>query len=249
MTEYHWVRPLSVQKKIRACALGTALAVGVALPVLAVAAGLNTAPLNTSTQPANVEQVGSMTAPQDLGRVVSDQAQTISVYLNLHNQAGFDQAVSALYDPRLRRSIIGSPTRTLPNTLRRPRNCRRCGPSWNARGLKTVSVDPLNFSIRVRGNTTAIESAFHTELHTLSYGKSVVQIPTSEPKLAGSAGDLVAATVGGRAPPDTSSIGDRQKPADGVNRCLKKPSRWLSRRPGFSEIPSPGRRSPRLRAF
>jgi subtilase family serine protease len=182
----------SRKKKIYTCTWGVALAMGVALPALAVAAGL----ADASAQPAGVEQVGSLTAPKDLGRVVSDKEQTITVHLKLHDQAGFDQAVSALYDP-------ASPTfhhwftdadfaKYAPTAA----ELQTVRAELERQGLKTVSVDPLNFSIRVRGGTTAIESAFHTELHTLSYGKSVVQTPISEPKLAGSAGDLVAATAG-----------------------------------------------------
>jgi subtilase family serine protease len=197
MTSYHWLRPLAARKrKIYTCALGAALVMGVALPALAVAAGLVTTPLSASAQSADGEQVGSMTAPKDLGRVVSDQAQTISVYLNLHDQAGFDQAVSALYDPAsstFHHWFTDSDFAKYAPTAAELQTVRA---ELERQGLETVSVDPLNFSLRVRGNTAAIESAFHTELHTISYGKSLVQTPMSEPKLAGSAGDLVAATVG-----------------------------------------------------
>jgi subtilase family serine protease len=193
MESLTWLRSQSSRKrKVYTCALGAALVMGVALPALAVAAEL----VDASAQPARGAQVGSLTAPKDLGRVVSDQAQAITVHLKLHDQAGFDQAVSALYDP-------ASPTfhhwftdadfaKYAPTAA----ELQTVRAELERQGLKTVSVDPLNFSLRVRGNTAAIESAFHTELHTLSYGKSVVQTPTSAPKLAGSAGDLVAATVG-----------------------------------------------------
>jgi subtilase family serine protease len=188
-----WLRPLSSRKrKIYTRALGVALAMGVALPALAVAAAL----VDPSAQPAGGAQVGSMTAPQDLGRVVSDQTQNITVHLKLHDQAGFDQAVSALYDPAsptFHRWFTDSDFAKYAPTAAELQTVRS---ELERQGLKTVSVDPLNFSLRVRGNTAAIESAFHTELHTISYGKSLVQTPMSEPKLAGSAGDLVAATVG-----------------------------------------------------
>src|SRR5579859_285381 len=197
MINYHWARPLAARKKkIYTCALGAALGVGVALPALAVAAGQITTPLAASAQPAGGEQVGSMTAPQDLGRVVSDQEQTVSVYLNLHDQAGFDQAVSALYDPAsptFHHWFTDSDFAKYAPTAAELRTVRA---ELERQGLKTVSVDPLNFSLRVRGSTTAIETAFHTELHSYSYGTSVVQTPIREPKLAGFAGDLVAATVG-----------------------------------------------------
>ena len=197
MINCQWARPLAARKrKICTRALGTVYAMGVALPALAIAAGLIAAPLDASAQPAGDEHVGSATVAKDLGRVASDQQQTISVYLNLHDQAGFDQAVSALYDP-------ASPTfhhwfsdadfaRYAPTAA----ELQTVRAELERQGLKTVSVDPLNFSIRVRGSTTAVETAFHTELHSYGYGKSVVQTALREPKLAGAAGNLVASTVG-----------------------------------------------------
>jgi subtilase family serine protease len=182
----------SRKKKIYTCALGFALVMGVALPALAVAAGL----VDASAQSASVEHVGSITAPQDLGRVASDQEQAISVHLKLHDQAGFDQAVSALYDPATPTFHHWFTDADFAKYAPTAAELQTVRAELERQGLKTISVDPLNFSIRVRGKTTAIESAFHTELHSYSYGTSVVQTPTSEPKLAGPAGDLVAATVG-----------------------------------------------------
>jgi subtilase family serine protease len=197
MANFSLFRPLATRKrKICTVSSAVALAMGVALPALVVAAGLSTTALGASAQPAGVEQVGSLTTPKDLGRVVSGQEQTISVYLNLHDQAGFDQAVSALYDP-------ASPTfhqwftdADFAKYAPTDAELQTVRAELERQGLKTVSVDPLNFSLRVRGSTSAIESAFQTEVHNYSYGKSVVQAPIREPKLAGSAGDLVAATVG-----------------------------------------------------
>jgi subtilase family serine protease len=197
MANFSLFRPLATRKrKICTVSSAVALAMGVALPALVVAAGLSTTALGASAQPAGVEQVGSLTTPKDLGRVVSDQEQTISVYLKLHDQAGFDQAVSALYDPAsptFHQWFTDADFAKYAPTAAELQTVRA---ELERQGLKTVSVDPLNFSLRVRGSRTAIESAFQTEVHNYSYGKSVVQVPIREPKLAGSAGGLVAATVG-----------------------------------------------------
>src|SRR5579859_6346881 len=218
MINYHWVRPLSSRKsKIYTCALGAALAMGVALPALAVAADL----VDASAQPASVVQVGSMTAPKDLGRVVSAQEQTISVYLKLHDQAGFDRAVSALYDPaspRFHQWFTDADFAKYAPTAAELQTVRT---ELERQGLKTVSVDPLNFSLRVRGSTTAIETAFHTELHSYSYGTSVVQTPIREPKLAGFAGDLVAATVGVERHQAHPQLAIAKNPSTGKPRLAK----------------------------
>ncbi len=191
MTNYHCAQPLAAgRRKIYTCALGAALAMGVALPALAVAADLTATSVDASAQ------VGTLKAPKDLGRVVSPQEQTISVYLNLHNQAGFDQAVEALYDPAsstFHRWFTDKDFAKYAPTAAEMQTVRA---ELERKGLTTVSVDPMNFSIRVSGSTAAIESAFHTELHTISYGKSTVQTPIGEPKLAGAAGGLVDSTVG-----------------------------------------------------
>lgn len=191
MTSYHWARPLAARKKkISACAIG------VAVPALAVAAGLIAAPLDASAQSVREAQVKAMTTPHDLGRIVPDQEQTVSVYLNLHDQAGFDQAVSALYDPASPSFHHWFTDADFARYAPTAAELQTVRAELEHQGLKTVSVDPLNFSIRVRGSTTAIESAFHTELHSYSVAKSAIQAPLGAPKLAGSAGDLVAATVG-----------------------------------------------------
>jgi subtilase family serine protease len=236
------LRPLSSRKmKIYTCALGVALAMGVALPVLAVAAELATSPFDASAQPAAGAQVGTIRAPKDLGRLVSAQEQTISVHLKLHNQAGFDQAVSALYDPASptfhhwftdKDFAKYAPTAAEMQTVRS---------ELERKGLTTVSVDPQNFSIRVRGNTTAIESAFHTELHTLSYGKSVVQTPMSEPKLAGAAGDLVGGVAGVERHQAVPQVAIAKNPLTGkaLNSFIITPSAPLSALYSQFTVPTP----------
>ncbi len=191
------LRPLSHRKgRICTFALGAALAMGVALPALAAAAELTANPLGASAQPAAGAQVGTLTAPKDLGRVASAQEQTVTVHLKLHNQAGFDQAVAALYDPTSSTFHRWFTDKDFAKYAPTATELQTVQAELERHGMKTVSVDPQNFSIRVRGNTTATESAFHTELHTLSYGNSVVQAAIGEPKLAGAAGDLVGGVVG-----------------------------------------------------
>ncbi|MEI9985642.1 MAG: protease pro-enzyme activation domain-containing protein [Aliidongia sp.] len=165
---------------------------GVALPALAVAAEL----IDASAQPAGREQVGSMTAPQDLGRVVYDQAQAITVHLKLHDQAGFDQAVSALYDPASPTFhhwftdadfAKYAPTATELQTVRA---------ELERQGLKTVSVDPLNFF-----DPRAWQH--HRNRVGVSHGTAHPQLwqvggpnPNERAETGWIAGDLVAATVG-----------------------------------------------------
>jgi subtilase family serine protease len=132
----------------------------------------------------------------DQGRVAPEQEQTITVFLKLHDQAGFDQAVAELYDP-------SSPTyhqwftdadfaKYAPTAA----ELQTVKQELEKQGLSTISIDPQNFSIRVKGTVRAIENAFQTELHTFQYKNTRFQTPRWEGKLSGTAGDRVAATAG-----------------------------------------------------
>jgi subtilase family serine protease len=132
----------------------------------------------------------------DRGRVASSQEQTVTVYLNLHDHAGFDREVANLYDP-------ASPTfhRWLTDA-----DLARYAPSeaevqtvkaeLTRQGLTIISADPNNFSVRAHAAVSTIEAAFGTELHTFSYKGANFQAPVRPAQLAGQAGALVAATVG-----------------------------------------------------
>jgi subtilase family serine protease len=133
---------------------------------------------------------------KDLGRVAAGEVQSISVYLNLHDQAGFDQAVRDLYDPASANFHHWFTDADFAKYAPTAAEMQIVRSELEQRGLKTVSVDPQNYSLRVRGSSSAIETAFQTELHTYSYRTSSFQGFVRPAKLAGSAGNLVAATVG-----------------------------------------------------
>src|ERR1700722_8932259 len=132
----------------------------------------------------------------DLGRVASSQEQTITVYLNLHDQAGFDSEVANLYDP-------ASPTfhrwltdADLAKYAPTEAEVQTVKAELTRQGLTIISADPHNFSVRARAAVSTIEAAFGTELHTFSHKGANFQAPVRPAQLAGQAGALVAATVG-----------------------------------------------------
>ena len=132
----------------------------------------------------------------DHGRVVTGQEQTITVFLKLHEQAEFDQRVADLYDPtspRYHQWLTDADFAKYAPTGAEMKTVRE---ELEGHGLSTISIDPQNFSIRVHGTVSAIESAFQTELHTFTYKNSSFQAPRWEGKLSGAAGELVAATAG-----------------------------------------------------
>ncbi|HZC44608.1 MAG TPA: S53 family serine peptidase, partial [Acidobacteriaceae bacterium] len=151
--------------------------------------------------PAHGQVARGRALATDHGRVAPEQEQTITVFLKLHDQAGFDRAVAEMYDPAspaYRQWFTDAdfaryaPTGPEMTTVRK---------ELEAHGLRTISVDPQNFSIRVRGAASAIEDAFQTELHTFTYKQNKnetasFQAPLQEGVLTGAAGSLVAATSG-----------------------------------------------------
>ena len=143
---------------------------------------------------AATESIKALTS--DRGRVASSQEQTVTVYLNLHDQAGFDREVAKLYDP-------ASPTfhrwltdADLARYAPTEAEVQTVKAELMRQGLTIISADPNNFSVRARAAVSTIEAAFGTELHTLSYKGVNFQAPVRPAQLAGQAGALVAATVG-----------------------------------------------------
>lgn len=165
-------------------------AVAAAAFALAAAAGVH-------AEPKSFGVYGIKRVPvSDLGAVSSEADQSVTVFLKMRDQAGFDTAVAAIYDrnsPQFHHWMTDD-------------DVSKYGPSeqdvevvkkaLGSRGLIVVSEDPHYFSVRVRGTTKAIQSAFQTELHNFKFGNLEYQAPAKAARLADNASDLVAATVG-----------------------------------------------------
>ena len=132
----------------------------------------------------------------DQGRVPVSKTQTLTVLLKLHNSDQFDKAVEDLYDPKSPSYhkwftdadfAKYAPTSTELESVKK---------ELASHGLSVVSVDPQNFSVRVRGTTAATEEAFQTELHTFGYNGKTFQAHVREAQLTGSAGSLVDTVAG-----------------------------------------------------
>jgi subtilase family serine protease len=132
----------------------------------------------------------------DYGRVAPGQDQTITVFLKLHDQAGFDQAVADLYDPTSPSYHQWFTDADFARYAPTQADMQTVKDELEKHGLSTVSIDPQNFFICVHGTVSAIEDAFQTEIHTFTYKKTSFQAPWQEAKLTGAAGDLVAAAAG-----------------------------------------------------
>lgn len=165
------------------------------LTVAAVLAPVAITPYQANGQ-ASRHVARGLALAADHGRVAPGQDQTITVFLKLHDQAGFDQAVADLYDPASPSYHQWFTDADFAKYAPTQAEMQTVKDELERHGLSTISIDPQNFSIRVHGTASAIENAFQTELHTFKYKNTSFQAPLQEEKLSGAAGDLVAATAG-----------------------------------------------------
>ncbi len=132
----------------------------------------------------------------DQGPVAADTEQTLTLNLKLHNQAGFDAAVKDLYDPESANFHKWFTDADFAKYAPTAADVKTVQQELSKQGLSVVSVDPQNFSIRVHGNTSTVEKAFQTELHSFNYNGTTFQAHIREAQLPGAAGELVDSVVG-----------------------------------------------------
>lgn len=132
----------------------------------------------------------------DRGRVSSSKAINLTINLKLHNQAEYDKAVEALYDPTSATFHHWfteadfekyAPTEEEFNSVKHE--------LLNA-GFTVTDSDSHRYSIRVHGSVANAESAFQTEIHSLVIKKTAFEANTTSAKLNGTAGELVDSVSG-----------------------------------------------------
>lgn len=132
----------------------------------------------------------------DMGRVASNKDQTLTVLLKVHDQAAFDKAVDALYDPESSTYHKWFTDADFAHYAPTAAELKTVREELVQHGLTVVSTDPQNFSIRVHGSTAAVEGAFQTELHQFRYKDESFQAHTRDAQLTGAAGALVESVAG-----------------------------------------------------
>lgn len=118
------------------------------------------------------------------------------VWLNLHNKQTLDQAVAAMYQE-------GSPTY---HHWLKPSDLARFSPTdsdvqtvkqqLTRQGLNVVATGPGNAYLKVTGTVGAMQTAFQTQIKSLVVKGRSMHAAVTAPKLAGTAGSLVAAVTG-----------------------------------------------------
>ena len=160
---------------------------GVSLALITAGSALNAQELERP----KVAEISS-----DHGQLHPLQQINFTVHLNSRNQAAFDKAVNDLYSP-------GSSTYhqwMTPSELAKyspsPADVETVKKELQSHGLSVLSVSPDNFSIRVRGTTENVESAFQTQLHEFERQGKTFHANVTPAKLGGAAGTLVRGVTG-----------------------------------------------------
>jgi subtilase family serine protease len=132
----------------------------------------------------------------DHGPIQPSRQITLTVHLNLKNQAAFDRAVEDLYTP-------GSPTyhqwmtdSDIARYAPSPAEVEIVKKELQSHGLSVLSVSSDNLSIRARGPATSVESAFQTQIHEFERQGKVFHANVGTARLAGPAATLVHGVTG-----------------------------------------------------
>jgi subtilase family serine protease len=138
----------------------------------------------------------SVRKADDLGLVDFAKEINITVHLKLQNEAAFDKAVDALYDP-------ASPTFHKWMTDEDLKTYEPSREQFEAvraelvkHGLTILSIDENRFSIRAHGAAGNVETAFNTHIHEFRRNGKTFRAQVEDARLSGAAGDYVAAVAG-----------------------------------------------------
>ena len=132
----------------------------------------------------------------DKGRVNPATELNLTVVLKLHDEAAFDKAVEALYDPASPTYHHWFTAQDFAKFAPTEEELSTVKAELTRHGLSVVSTDPDRFSIRVHGTVSNAEEAFNTEIHTFSYGNKTFNAHTRDAQLTGQAGALVDSVAG-----------------------------------------------------
>lgn len=134
---------------------------------------------------------------RNLGSVDPSEVIEVSIWLQLHNQKGFDVLTASLYNPKspnyrhwLKPKDIAArfgPTDDEATTVRQ---------FFTDHNFKIVKTGPYNFYVRAKGTVADVEKAFHVQINNYQQGDKVIRSNAGDPFVEGAAGDLVRAVSG-----------------------------------------------------
>ncbi len=119
-----------------------------------------------------------------------------TVWLQLHNKAALDAAVKDMYTPGSASFHQFAGADALKQFAPTVAEMAAVQKELAAHNLKIISADPMNFSVKIQGQTSDFEAAFHTTVNQYRTQTEVVTAMSTPPTLAGSATGMVQAVTG-----------------------------------------------------
>jgi subtilase family serine protease len=138
----------------------------------------------------------SVRLASDRGAIDTAQPLTITVHLKMQNEAAFQKAVDALYDPAsptFHKWMTDEQIKTYAPSQDKVEAVQK---ELESHGLTILSVDKNGLSIRARGAAGQVEAAFGTQLHEFESNGRVFRANVQDAKLAGAAGEYVKTVSG-----------------------------------------------------
>ena len=165
--------------------------VAAAVALAALPAALLTASASAQVAPALQRSAISLGQQQPSAPV------TGTVWLQLHNKAALDAAVQAMYTPGSATYQKFQDTAALQQFAPTAAEIASVKQELAAHHLSVVSVDPDNFSIKIQGQISDFEAAFHTSVtqYRMRTGATVSAL-SAAPALGDSAAGMVRAVTG-----------------------------------------------------
>ncbi len=122
---------------------------------------------------------------------------TGTVWLKLHNKAALDAAVQGMYTPGSPSFQKFASTDALKQFAPTAAEMASVKQELAAHNLRIVSADSNNFAVKVQGQTSDFEAAFHTTVNQFrTRSGEVVSALATAPSLSGGAAGLVKAVTG-----------------------------------------------------
>ena len=120
-----------------------------------------------------------------------------TVWLQLHNKAALDAAVQAMYTPGSPTYHKFADTEALKQFAPTAQEMAAVRKELAAHNLSVISTDPNNFSVKIQGQTSDFNAAFHTTVNQYRMKNgSIVRALTAAPSLGSGAAGMVRAVTG-----------------------------------------------------
>ncbi len=149
-----------------------------------------TAPVFAQTNPALFSAADNVSA-EDTNKVIEAK-----VWLHLRNEQALDSKVAEMYRPGSPSYHHWSNKSDLQSFFPAASDLAAVRQELEKQGLTVTRVGPHNMFVNVQGTVGTMQSAFHTEIRSLSFNGKTLRATTAQPTMSGGVSSMVAAVSG-----------------------------------------------------